>query len=175
MPDLLDPDSPPAATAILSNDGRYRYLLTRWWAPGPAALFVMLNPSTADGTTKDSTIRRCAGFARSWGCGSLRVVNLYALRATNPAVLWTVADPVGPDNDHHVREQTHAATRAGTPLIAAWGVNARPDRVAALLELLPDVANLSALGVTKNGSPRHPRHPLYLSCGTSPAPWPTAR
>lgn len=85
--------------AVISDDGLYRYLLERHWDDTTSSCtFVMLNPSTADALVDDPTIRRCVGFAKSFGCGSLRVVNLYAYRATKPAELWTVDDPVGPAN-----------------------------------------------------------------------------
>jgi hypothetical protein len=140
--------------ARISEDGKYRYTLSRRWAAGEVASFVMLNPSTADAQIDDRTIGRCIAFARSWGMGGITVVNLYAYRATKPAALWLAEDPVGPENDWHLMEQAHFAFL----LIAAWGVNAKPGRVAEVLAL-PGMDQLMALGVTKDG---HPRHPLYL-------------
>lgn len=64
------------SSAALSPDGIYRYNLTRTWGAGPIATFLMLNPSTADADVDDPTIRRCLGFAKSWGCSSLRVANV---------------------------------------------------------------------------------------------------
>lgn len=150
------------ADAILSPDGRYRYLLRRTWSPEVvSAVFVMLNPSTADATVDDPTIRRCMSFAREWGCGGIRVVNLYALRSTDPTQLWAVNDPVGPDNDTHL---AWALDSDHSPIVCAWGTNARQDRVDAFLELAAGRERpLFALGLTKNG---HPRHPLYVKGGT---------
>lgn len=71
-------------SATISECGRYRYRLTRRFADGPCATFVMLNPSTADETIDDPTIRRCRNFAIREGCGGLVVVNLFAYRATDP-------------------------------------------------------------------------------------------
>lgn len=153
------------ASAVLSDDGLYRYELTRTWSSAPSVSFVMLNPSTADASLDDPTIRRCIGFARSWGHGGIRVVNLYALRSTDPKALWGAPDPVGPDNDEYLRR----AAVSGGPLIAAWGGHARADRVAAVLAL-PGLEALQALGVTKAGQPRHP---LYLRGDAAPSPWPT--
>ncbi|MDB5297796.1 MAG: hypothetical protein JWO31_3779 [Phycisphaerales bacterium] len=80
MPDLFT-----RAAAVLSPCERYRYVLHRWWDESkPAVCWLMLNPSTADAATDDPTIRKCCGFARAWGAGGIAVVNLFALRATDP-------------------------------------------------------------------------------------------
>lgn len=145
--------------AVLSDDGRYRYALSRTWEPGVWSLaFIMLNPSTADAEIDDPTIRRCMGFARSFGYGGITVVNLYAYRATQPLDLWRAEDPVGPENDAYLRAILADRQEHGVPVVAAWGANAKPDRVAEVLAM-PGAARLSALGVTKGGAPRHP---LYL-------------
>lgn len=147
--------------AQFSEDGRYRYLLTRQWdvtTEPRRCVFVMLNPSTADGYQDDPTIRRCMGFARREGCDELTVVNLYALRATRPVHLWEAADPVGPDNDRWLCDVTlEISYDDPTLVVAAWGVHAKPDRVKRALELIE--LPISCLGHTKDGSPRHP---LYL-------------
>lgn len=158
-------------SAIISDCGRYRYLLTRTWdTEQPPALFIMLNPSTADADHDDATIRRCIKFATDVhfpDVGGIAVVNLYAYRATQPADLWTVDDPVGPDNDVILPAVTLAARFVGAPIFAAWGANARPDRVAAVVRLIGDFG-LSCLGTRKTG---HPRHPLYLPDLTPLVPW----
>lgn len=165
-------------SAVLSDDGRYRYALERRWdqhlVPPTVELvtFVMLNPSTADAEVDDRTIGRCVGFARTLGAYALGVVNLYAYRATDPAELWTVPDPAGPLNDRAIRAYAQAAADAGTPIIAAWGANARPDRVDAVVDLIANTgAKLSALGTTKDGAPRHP---LYLRASATLSPWPAS-
>jgi hypothetical protein len=155
-------------SAELSDCGTYRYTLTRDWdSDRPAACFVMLNPSTADAEQDDPTIRRCLGYARTWGCGSLAVVNLYAYRAADPSELWRAADPVGPNNDSWLRAAVTGARKSGGPVVAAWGAHARTDRISAVLEL-PGVAPISVLALTKGGQPRHP---LYLRANLTPQPW----
>jgi hypothetical protein len=148
--------------ARISDDGAYRYVLGRRWEAGPLVRYVMLNPSTADAHIDDPTSRRCIGFAQSWGYAGIQVLNLYAYRATNPADLWRTADPIGPENDAYLRWAANAPD--GGPLIAAWGANARPDRVGAVLQLLAS-AHVQCLGVTKTGQPRHP---LYLPGTATP-------
>jgi hypothetical protein len=141
---------------------RYRYLLTR----GPAGarehvVFVMLNPSTADQEQDDPTIRRAIGFAHRLGFARLSVVNLFALRATDPAHLYRARDPVGPDNDDAIR----AAVAEATLVVAAWGNHgALRGRAAEVAALLPAY---HCFGTTRLGQPRHP---LYLPYATALAP-----
>lgn len=76
--------------AEFSGCGRYRYSLRRRWADGgPPACWIMLNPSTADAEKDAPTIRRCIGFSKAWGHNALVVVNLFALRSTDPTALRT--------------------------------------------------------------------------------------
>lgn len=145
------------STARISLDGNYRYSLTRRWSPAPRAVWIMLNPSTADASVDDPTIRRCRGFSQAWGCGALEVVNLYAWRATQPSELLIPGrDVVGRENDEAI---TRAVAGADT-IVAAWGVNAgaeRSEHVAALVKRAGGF--LQCLGTTKGGQPRHP---LYV-------------
>ena len=64
--------------AVYSDCERYRYLLTRVWGPGPKALFVMLNPSTATEVQNDPTVERCERRARALGYGAFRGPHNYA-------------------------------------------------------------------------------------------------
>lgn len=148
--------------AVISADGVYRYTLkrripqvVRWIRP---VLFVMLNPSTADAVADDPTIRKCMGFARLFGGTELTVVNLFALRATDPQALAAHPDPVGPDNDRHIEHQVERHRHLGL-VIAAWGAHrfARPRGFDVLRRFGP----FSCLGVTADGSPRHPLYVRY--------------
>lgn len=167
-PALFDPPFTPRS-AVLSPCRRYRYTLTRRWTadPGPICVVAALNPSTADAEHDDPTVRRCIGFARRYGAVELRIVNLYALRATDSHELWAADDPVGPDNDRHLAAAAEAATRTVGPIIVAWGAHARADRVRAAVALLAR-KDLLCLGITKAGAPRHP---LYLPASAPLMPW----
>ena len=90
--------------AVLSPCGTWRYELPREWGNGNRLVVVMLNPSTADAEKDDPTIRRVIGFAKSHGFGNLLVLNIFALRSTDPDGLRVAQDPVGPDNDAHIHE-----------------------------------------------------------------------
>ena len=104
--------------------GVYRYSLWREWdARAPAVAFVMLNPSTADAGKDDPTIRRCASFARSWGYGSLEVVNLFAYRASEPKRLRQTPDPIGPANDRLPARRGGPRPDVGRRLGRTWYAN----------------------------------------------------
>ena len=157
-------------------DGPYRYWLERdWWerdTPRGAIdllTFVMLNPSTADDEVDDPTIRRCIGFARREGAQQLQVMNLYALRATNPAELLTHPDPIGVGNDALLRGAARQHTRFKT--VVAWGAHkmVTPERVAVMVDSARDAGTtLWCLGMTKSGAPRHP---LYVRNDQPLVPW----
>lgn len=184
--------------ASISNCGRYRYRLWREWrgtgtdktwawlkgedgkvavdgAGAPlgepkSALFIMLNPSTADGDQDDPTIRRCVGFAKAWGYDRMEVVNLFAWRATKPADLLAVNhpdDPVGENNREHIRR---AAAGAGI-IVCAWGAQGgHLGQDETTLGWLSDaqLRRCHALKTTKEG---YPGHPLYIAASTVPVPF----
>lgn len=146
--------------AIISDCGKYRYVLTRdikqpvrWNMP---CLFVMLNPSKADAELDDRTIRRCIGFAEREGCTSLTVVNLYALRSTDPTKLLIDEDPIGPDNDRHILEQIEKHS-VGI-IVAAWGSHKKA--LTRAIQVMSKFNDAYCLGTNKDGQPKHP---LYLS------------
>lgn len=146
--------------------GCYRYLLWRSWDEQAGRVgFVMLNPSRADAIVNDPTLRRCLGFARSWGYGALEVVNLFAYCSANPTALCRVADPIGSENDRYLE----AFSQRVDQIILAWGnggaLQAR-DRV--VVPLLDGRKSASCLGITKLGQPRHP---LYVRRDVQLSPW----
>ena len=154
-------------SAEISLCGRYRYELRRCWDfRRPAIAWIGLNPSTADADQDDPTLRRCIGFSQAWGYGALVMLNLFALRATDPRAMLAAPEPEGPRNDEFL------CGWAGPPsgrfegvaaIVCAWGNHgAHRARAANVLQLLGDRYLLS-LGVTKHG---HPRHPLYVAGDT---------
>lgn len=157
------------STATLSEDGCYRYHLWRGWAtatPGSATpmSFVMLNPSTADATVDDPTIRRCIGFAKREGCTSINVVNLFAWRSPTPSMLLDIPDPVGPDNHWWLDSVLDIHDTFDAPLVVAWGAGGPTLAKAREAIRFVDCARargvqLLCLGET---AAHQPRHPLYL-------------
>jgi hypothetical protein len=146
--------------ALFSPCRKYRYTLTRVWDEDrPRVAFILLNPSTADETKEDPTIRRCIAYAKRWSYGGLEILNLFAWRSTNPSVLEQIPDPVGPSNLHYIQTVT-----AQTPLIVVgWGgrvpraFRAQPEVVVERLKSWGKATY--ALKVNGDGAPGHP---LYL-------------
>lgn len=148
-------------SAVIVN--QYRYRLERAWAALNASgsvTWVMLNPSTADATDDDATIRKCIGFATRWGCASITVVNLFALRSRDPKALRLHPDPVGPANDAYIE----AAIEESALTIAAWGGSfpawslPRVQRVGRMLS-----GRAHHIGLTNAGQPKHPLMQPYAA------------
>ncbi|MFI4897265.1 MAG: DUF1643 domain-containing protein [Phycisphaerales bacterium JB059] len=143
--------------ATFDETRTYRYTLHRRWAPaGGRVCFCLLNPSTADEFKLDPTLTRCLGYARRWGFHAMEVVNIFALRSTDPGALREHDDPVGPGNDRAIR----LAARRADRVVVGWGAHGallgRGEQVA---RLLTDLCRPLCLGLTNAGAPRHP---LYL-------------
>lgn len=153
--------------ALFSPCDRYRYSLWRCWGPAqPRLLIVGLNPSTADAAHNDPTIRRCIGFAKSWGYGSVTVTNLFALRSPYPKALRAAADPVGPETDAWIGRLVAEADLC----LVAWGNGGKllgRDRAVGA-RLARSDRSLVCLGVTKQGQPAHP---LYQKKTLKPMSW----
>ena len=136
---------------------KWRYALWRTWQEGEGhAMFIGLNPSTADERTNDPTVRRCMEFARRWGYGGIYMLNLYAWRSTYPKMLLQVDDPVGQQNDEFISMYAKSAS----VVVAAWGAFTFAHRRG---ELISGLLNeyLYCLGTTKSGAPRHPLYVPY--------------
>lgn len=150
------------SSAIISPCGTYRYELRRripcalrWVQP---ALFILFNPSTANAEKDDQTVRKGMGFCKEWFCTDMIFWNLYAFRSRNPKALKTAADPIGPENDTHLRRimKEHMDGR----IILAWGNMVGPQmqqRVAQVASVLREFnKQVEAIKLNDNGSPTHP-------------------
>lgn len=166
--------------AVISADGKYRYWLHRRWFGGVGyAVFVMLNPSTADGIQNDPTIRRCIDFGKRWGCHGIIVVNLFAARATVPADLDEIDDPVGEENHAYLLKACEIAGATNPEngimegvVVCAWGADRRVQSMGQAETVRGWIAAAGVapqcLGRTKAG---HPRHPLYVAAATKLEPF----
>jgi len=148
---------------VISPCQKYRYALSRTWDESKsAALFIGLNPSTADEKGDDPTLRRCVNFAKSWGYGGVCMANLFAYRATKPEDLKLSADPIGPDNGEWLIKLSE---EAGI-VIAAWGNDGLFLNRSAAVKAM--ILNMHCLKVNKTGEPAHP---LYQPASAKPVPF----
>ncbi len=149
--------------AVFSPGKRYRYALWRIWEEEKGiATFICLNPSTADATKDDPTVRRCINFAKSWGHGGFCMANLFAYRATKPKDLKNAGYPTGTENDDWLK-----TLQLGSKIIvAAWGTLGNyKGRDQHVKKMIP---GLHYLELSKKG---FPKHPLYLKGDLKPIPW----
>jgi hypothetical protein len=160
--------------ATFSTCRSYRYRLWRSWGNRDhRCVFVGVNPSTADETTDDHTIRKCIGFAKRWEFGALDMVNLFAWCDADQRGLLAAPDPVGLENDCSILQVFDRASR----IVFAWG----RGKTAAVRKLIArrvqsearmlygcGRAERACLGVTKDG---FPRHPLMLAYSTPCMPY----
>jgi len=141
--------------ASFSRCQRYRYQLRRRWAGGEGqCVFIGLNPSTADASVDDPTIRRCMGFAQDWGFNELIMVNLFAYRTPHPAILKQCDDPVGSGNRRALRRAVDGAQR----IVVAWGNHGTHLDQASRFAGIWAAHSVHCFGLSKN---RQPLHPLY--------------
>lgn len=163
-------------TTIFSSCRKYRYTLWREWDPtysdwllaknDNATKYLMvigLNPSTADETKDDPTIRRCIGFAEHWGFGALCMTNLFAWRDTKPENMKKAVDPIGPECGQWLCK---IADGAGM-ILAAWGKDGKfTGRDRNVLSSIRAIGKpVHCLGTNGDGTPKHP---LYIAAATQP-------
>ena len=162
---LFDYRDDRASGAIFSDCRTWRYALWRRWDLGLSCdmvAFVGLNPSAADESIDDPTIRRCKNFAKKWGFDGMYMLNAYAFRATDPSDMKAAADPVGPKNDQLLR---HYGSEVNA-IVACWGAHCELTREVVVCQMIGKL--VMSLGITKQG---RPKHPLYLRADSKPEPF----
>lgn len=166
--DLIGP-GPSGAT--FSSCRKHRFTLWRRWEPDcpPSRMcaFIGLNPSTADETLDDPTIRRCIRFSKDWGFGGYVMLNLFSFRATDPKVMKADSNPCLQANLKSISEVSDCAGR----VVCAWGTHGSYEGLGETVRTWLSVGrfvNLWHLGLTKQG---FPKHPLYLKADTQPQIW----
>jgi len=168
--------------------GPYRYRLSRWTGEreydDPALLWIMLNPSTADALTDDQTIRKVSKFSRALSFERFIVINLFAMRATDPAdLIAAVKDPdradspVGPEWQRYLAQ----SLRQSEGVVVAWGGTVERLGAAGRRQVKRTLEHIWAygheplcLGTTKSGQPRHPSRVGYSQRAvhyTPPSGW----
>lgn len=151
--------------AVLASGEKYRYQLWRIWDNKlPKVMFIMLNPSTGDATKDDPTIRRCIGFAKSWGYGGFYVGNLFAFRSKNPIDLLHVFSPVGKENNFHLKSMSDKCEL----IVCAWGNSYIMKKINYDGNPLDKIKKpFHCIDQAKDGTPKHP---LYLPGDLKPKP-----
>ena len=140
--------------AILSEDKKYRYVLSRIWDESkPKVMIIGLNPSTADAINDDPTITKCINFAKSWGYGGVYMLNLFAFRTSKPKVMFSADEPIGVENDKYLIDYSLKCDK----VVCTWGNDGSyKNRNSEIKSIL---SNLHYLALNKSGEPAHP---LYL-------------
>lgn len=157
-----------SAGAVFSDCEMYRYRLWRVWDDrAPKACFVMLNPSTATHEVLDPTVTRCKKRAMALGYGGFEVVNIFALRSTDPKQLYKVTDPVGPDNLNAIAD----AVRQCAIAICAWGTHGKFMNMSNLIQTRINQFFPGKAHYLKLNSDGTPAHPLYLPYELQPTFW----
>lgn len=149
----------------------YRYRLERTVAMnGPVYAFFGINPSTADASVDDATVRKWIGFTKRWGASRFIVGNVFAFRATDVKALATADDPFGDDIGDHITDIISEADI----LVPCWGNTSKvPPQLQYAFDVLMDALVSSGkqvlhFGLTKSGDPKHP---LMLGYDTQLKPW----
>lgn len=153
--------------ASLSDDKRHRFLLTRKWKTQKEeryilglygeVLWILLNPSNANDTIDDPTIKKIVTFTDRMGFTSLSVVNLYSYISSSPAVLWNeqTREERKDLNFAYIKAAADKATR----IMFTWGdyqvAHTMGAKITAML-LANGNRIFYCLGKNVNGSPKHP-------------------
>lgn len=163
-------------SAVLSPCGMYRYRLDRQltMGDGPVYAFFGINPSTADASLDDATVRKWTGFCKRWGASRYIVGNVFPYRATDVKELGRCEQPIG-DFATYAKHMKQITVEADI-LVPCWGnTNKVPpalrSRFASLLRALPGTGKpIKVFGLTKSGDPMHP---LMLGYDTILQDWTT--
>ncbi len=147
--------------AIISSDDKYRYVLSRIWDESKSKVMIIgLNPSTADASQNDPTIRKCIKYAKSWGYGGIYMLNLFAFRTSKPKVMFSADEPIGVENDQYLMDYSLKCDK----VVCAWGNDGNYKNRSS--EIKSKLSNLYYLARNKSGEPSHP---LYLKSELTPA------
>lgn len=170
-PGLFRSETGVAGSAVYSPEepAIYRYRLERRWGPdgSKAAIWVLLNPSTATHDVDDPTIRRCIGYSKRWGYDGLVILNLFGIRSTNPSAIYhrSLEDSIGPGNDYVIAETIEQNPGR---VFCGWGAHGgrAHRRGESVLEIILGAGGIPhALALTQM---LEPRHPLYLRADLEP-------
>lgn len=159
------------SAAVISDCGRYRYRLDRAvQETGPVYAYFGVNPSTADASVDDNTVKRWRGFTLGFGGSRFIVANVFSYRATDVKELARCDSPSGPDHQRYL-EQVIAEADI---LVPCWGAASKVPKAlrpafAEMLDVLVSSGKpVKHFGLSVDG---HPLHPLMLAKSTLLTPW----
>ena len=155
--------------ACFSQCGEYRYLLTIPYNSeenrAEVISVILKNPSSADENSADNSVNRAENYVyrKFPKCRELRILNLFAYRATNVEELQArisqegFDSAVGPENDRFLR----TSFCNSTCIIAAWGDPGKIDKAhyRCRVEQVHQILQPYAERLLKVVSP-YPRHAL---------------
>lgn len=143
--------------AILSENNKYRYCLTKVWEENKQrATVIMLNPSKANELKYDKTVMNISNYLIDNDYGSMDIVNLFSYMTTYPNELGRREQKHEKYNDNYI---IMAAERSNI-IIIAWGSDSkkyitRKKEVENLL--MPYKYKLKCFKDEEGKKPRHPR------------------
>lgn len=148
-------------SAVISPCGQYRYRLDRTVAmEGPVYAFFGINPSTADASLDDATVRKWIGFTKKLGGSRFMVGNVFAYRSTDVKALGALkpSDAIGLMNDWHLMRMAVEAD----VIVPCWGNTSKVppafrERFKFMAGMLTGAGKpLHCFGLTNSGDPKHP-------------------
>lgn len=147
-------------SAVISPCSMFRYRLNRVVSGerGPVYAYFGVNPSTADGSIDDATVRKMVGFTEDLGGSRFIVGNVFAYRATDVRELATAADPFGPE----IGDYTTEIIAEADILVPCWGNRTKvPPALQFAFDVMMDALLSSGkpvmcFGLTQSGDPKHP-------------------
>lgn len=149
-------------SAIFSDCMAYRYQLDVRWHVGRLMTWIMLNPSTATEMENDPTIERCCRRAKALNYSGVRILNIFAFRATDPSDMKAQLDPQGEKNNCTIGNALNDIGIGGA-IYCGWGSHGEHmKRNVEVLEMIKLYGvRPHCLDLTKSGQPVHPLYQSY--------------
>lgn len=140
------------AGAKFSDDRKYRFALWRIWDKElPCVMFIGLNPSKANESDLDATIRSVIRISKHNGYGGFYMMNCFPMVSTNPDEL--VIHPFWQKiNDEWIE---FVASKC-KDVVFAWGNFKVVRDKKRNEELVIKFPKAKVIGLNANGSPKHP-------------------
>lgn len=145
-----------------------RITLSRSWGPGPRALVIGCNPSTADHRKEDPTSRWWTDWFQTFGYGGYDAANLYPFCTSSPAECRRIVASIDTGN-WDARDKLHfvnlphvvSLAKRAHKVFVCWGaiawdtdwINHVVEQIQFGEEPFPD---LWCWGTTAAGAPKHP-------------------